>query len=85
MALVLEESRLLTQAHLQISDLGEVKIHVEGVGSPSVIVREVRIRRVWLLLAVCRVHRGQRLRGEISVHLTLCLLLKRQTHKQSVS
>lgn len=38
--LVLRGPRLMTQVHPQVGGVGEVKIHVEGVGSPSVIVRE---------------------------------------------
>lgn len=81
--LVLRWPRLLTQAHPQVGTVGEVKIHVEGVRSPSVIVSEEVIQdrctlSLGLLLAVCRRWRGKRLRGEIPVHLTLCLLIKRK-------
>lgn len=83
--LVLRWPRLLTQAHPQVGAVGEVKIHVEGVGSPGVIVSEEVIQDgrtlpVRLLLAVCRRWKGERLRGEIPVHLTLCLMMKEKTH-----
>lgn len=78
MVLVLRGPRLLGEAHPQVGDVGEVKIHVEGVGSPGEIIREELIHRrrivsVRLLLAVCRRWKVERLRGQIPVHLTLCL------------
>lgn len=81
--LVLRGPRLLTQAHPQVGGVGEVKIHVEGVGGPGVIVGEEVIHQrhtasLGLLLAVCRRWKGKRLRGEIPVHLTLSLLTKRK-------
>ena len=38
--LVLMGPHLLAQAHPQVSDIREVKIHVEGVGSSGMIVGE---------------------------------------------
>lgn len=38
--LVLRRPRLLTQAHPQVGAVWEVKIHVEGVRSPNVIISE---------------------------------------------
>lgn len=36
MVLVLRGPHLLAQAHPQVADVREIKIHVEGIGSPSV-------------------------------------------------
>lgn len=76
--LLLREPRMLTQAHPQVGSVGEVKIHVEGVGSPAVVVGEEAIHNrravsLRLLLAICRMWKVKRLRGEIPVHLALCL------------
>ncbi len=40
MVLVLRGPRLLTQAHPHVGGVGDVKIHVEGVRSPGVVVDE---------------------------------------------
>lgn len=74
---VLRGPRRLGEAHPQVSDIGEVKIHVEGVGSPGEIIGEELIHHrrtvsVRLLLAVRR-WKVKRLGGEIPVHLTLYL------------
>lgn len=39
-ALVLRRPLLLAHAHPQVGAFGEVKIHVEGIGSPGVVVSE---------------------------------------------
>lgn len=87
-ALGLRRPHLLTQAHPQVGDVGEVKIHVERVGSPGVIVGEEMIHSkcavsVWLLLAVGRRWKGKRLRGEIPVHLTFCLFIQKEKDKNT--
>jgi len=87
--LVLRGPHLLTQAHPQVGNVREVKIHVEGVGSAGVIAVEelIQCRRtvsLRLLLAVCVRRKGKRLRGEVPVHLTLYLWMTTQTHKQKV-
>lgn len=78
MVVVLRGPRWLGEAHPQVGDVGEVKIHVEGVGSPGEIIREELIHHrrtvsVRLLLAVRRRWKVNGLRGKIPVHLTLYL------------
>lgn len=43
--LLLRRPHLLTQAHPQVGGVGEVKIHVEGVGAPCMVVSEELIQR----------------------------------------
>lgn len=38
MALMLRRPGLLTQAHPQVGTIRKIKIHVQGVGSPRVII-----------------------------------------------
>lgn len=78
--LMLRGPHLLTQTHPQVADVGEIKIHIEGVGSPGISEKLIHSRRAVserLLLVVCGSWKGKRLRGEVPVHLTLCLRIKK--------
>lgn len=75
---MLRGPRLLTRTHPRVGHIGQVKIHVEGVGGRGVVITEELVHRrravsVCLLLAVCMRWERRRLWREVPVHLTLYL------------